>query len=133
MIVNISYLILLNVFKNRCPHCTDYYWNIRELNKHRNMHSEVKYVCETCGSSFANKDHFYAHCSSHSDKKKTQSDPNEQFICEICNKHFKSKGSIRNHMILHTGKLIATKLNHLICYRTKFNVWDSFVHVYRPV
>lgn len=75
---------------------------MRELNKHRNMHTDITYKCEKCGQILLNKESFYAHCTSHFTKKK--SDPDEKCICDICKKNFKTKGSIRNHMLLHTGE-----------------------------
>lgn len=92
------------LFLFRCSYCTDYYWNPRVLNKHRNMHTDIQYKCEKCDQILLSKETFYAHCTSHLTKKKT--DPNEKFICDICEKNFKTKGSIRNHMHLHCGKCL---------------------------
>lgn len=94
-------------------YCPDYYWNIRELSKHRSMHTDVEYKCELCEMVFLHQNLFYAHVSAHhsTKKKKEKEETNEQLLCEICNKYFKNKGSIRNHMVLHTSE-------------------DSFVHCF---
>lgn len=76
---------------------------MRQLGKHRNMHTDVQYTCEHCTQKFTSKENFYAHCASHVLKKKH--DPNVKFSCDICSKSFKTKGSIRNHMLLHTGNI----------------------------
>lgn len=90
-------------------HCSDYYWNHRELNKHRNMHTDVEYKCELCEQAFFNRDLLYAHVMSHHSKKK-KTNAKENFICEICDKVFTSKGSIRNHVQLHTSELCSIQL-----------------------
>lgn len=109
--VNLTNSKLINRLIFRCPHCTDYYWNICDLNKHRLMHTDVQYNCETCGSTFTSKDNFYMHCASHFKEKKVYTYPDVQFICDICQKIFKSKGSIRNHMVLHTGEFTVRQSN----------------------
>lgn len=104
-----SFCILFHHFS--CLYCSDYYWDIRELNKHRSMHTDVEYKCELCELVFLHKNLFYAHVSAHHSTKKRKEkevESNEQFLCELCNKNFKNKGSIRNHMVLHTSEESST-------------------------
>ncbi|XP_055312474.1 serendipity locus protein delta-like, partial [Sitodiplosis mosellana] len=74
--------------KYRCMYCSDYYWNTRELNKHRNMHTDVVYKCELCEQTFSFQNLFYAHVSAHHSKKKKEkeAESDEQLICELCEK-----------------------------------------------
>lgn len=91
----------------RCWYCTDYFWDARELIKHRNLHTDVEYKCEICGQISFSRDILYAHITM-SHLKKAQSkkltNPSEKFTCEICSKDFATKWSIKSHMLQHTKK-----------------------------
>lgn len=89
----------------RCSYCSDYFWDAKELIKHRNMHTDVQYKCELCEQICWNRDILYTHVSQ-SHLKKKWGDPSEKFTCEICKKDFATKWSIKSHMLQHTSKLI---------------------------
>lgn len=102
-IISFSFNFFLIFNHSRCYYCTDYFWDIRELGKHRRLHTNAEYKCELCQQIFGNQDMLYGHIHQIHRKKKSEK-PKEKFTCEICSKDFATKWSIKSHMLQHTSK-----------------------------
>lgn len=56
---------------------------------HRNVHAEIKHVCNKCGAVFGDRNNWKRHQSEHS--------PSILFSCALCGKKFKRKSQLKRH------------------------------------
>lgn len=101
------------MFNFRCTNCPDYYWDQRELARHIKMHTDYPYKCELCDQIVMTRDLLYSHITL-AHERRYKCERGQLMTCDICSKTFTTKGGIRNHMLLHTGKLdlFETKFFH---------------------
>lgn len=127
-ILNIFIRSFFNIFFS-CWYCTDYFWDNSELIKHRNMHSNIEYLCELCNQVFMSRDILYSHISQLHQKKRWGPDPETKFTCDICKKDFATKWSIKSHMLQHISKIFfcwmfpknTAKVNKFATFSEKFD------------
>lgn len=96
-----SFLFLKSKFS--CWYCTDYFWDSRELIKHRNMHTNIEYKCGLCQQIFMSRVLLYSHVSQ-AHQKRRLAVPDTKFTCDICLKDFATKWSIKSHMLQHNSE-----------------------------
>ncbi|KAF4524491.1 hypothetical protein B566_EDAN013106 [Ephemera danica] len=76
--------------KHVCVDCPRKFWDIRQLQQHRNMeHKEKRFICELCGRALSQKWHYESHMSRHNGERK--------YGCEDCGKSYTSINALKYH------------------------------------
>ncbi|GAB0087789.1 hypothetical protein DMENIID0001_021360 [Sergentomyia squamirostris] len=81
-----------------CPEegCGRVLKSMSTMRKHRQTHSERRFICEICGSRFHQQRTLDIHMTVHTGIK--------PFQCDICAKKFTAKATLRTHIRYHTGE-----------------------------
>lgn len=81
--------------KYQCLYCTDVYWDVNELKRHRRLHMIEAFYCEPCNKGPMKKSNFMTHLTS-KHKKKTEI---KCFTCDICKNDFATISSVKLHIL----------------------------------
>ena len=77
-----------------CDVCGMKFLHRRSLIRHREVHTNISYQCETCPNAFNTKQLLSQHVKLHDSKREVNK-------CNICNKEFATKSGLRKHDISH--------------------------------
>lgn len=89
--------------KYQCLYCTDVYWDVNELKRHRRLHVVQAFYCEPCNKGPMKKSNFMTHLTSKHKKK----DEIKSFTCDICKNDFATISSVKLHILnKHASKCI---------------------------
>lgn len=96
-----------------CDVCCIFFWNTKQLKKHRNAAhgnvtseddeengSSVKQICYICNKKFKSKNTLIVHQKSH-----LPDNVKDKFKCEVCDKEFLAKPNLLTHKRIHSGWL----------------------------
>lgn len=78
-----------------CLLCVCSFKTFAELMQHLTTHSERKFICTTCGKSYARLYGLKRHAKTHQ--------PVKPYRCSFCERGFAQKGTLRRHLRTHTG------------------------------
>lgn len=104
-----------HVEAEKCPHCpqpSSHHYSQHNLKRHiKNMHTDKKFICDTCEKRFGTKSDLIKHTKTvHARNKRTQ----RNHVCGKCNKAFTVvKSLIIHERSAHTGN----KVNCILLYK----------------
>lgn len=81
--------------KYQCLYCTDVYWDVNELKRHRRLHVVEAFYCEPCNKGPMKKSNFMTHLTIKHKKK----DETKSFTCDICKNDFATISSVKLHIL----------------------------------